>query len=74
MKLCIFNSSEDLRKKESGYLFTYPRTFLSGRNETVCLITHNTTVPTKVLVDLKIKDNHYLTSNTLEAGIVFYLI
>lgn len=60
--------SEDFQKKNFGFILTYPSTLVAGKNETVCLLTQNANSVTKILVDLKIKDKHSLTSNSLESG------
>lgn len=60
--------SEDIKKREPGFLFVHPKVLFTGQNETVCLSLHDTALPTKVLVDLKIEEKHHLTPHAIEAG------
>lgn len=61
-------SSEDIKRREPWFVFTLPKTMLSGQNETACVTVHEASLPVRVQVDLKIKDRHHLVSHTLESG------
>jgi hypothetical protein len=60
--------SEDLKKVTSGFFYSMPKTLLSGKNETVCLSTHySSLIPVKIIVDIKIREKHFLTTKTIDS-------
>lgn len=54
--------------KNGGFLLTMPKTLESGRNESVCLSLHHFRHPSKIVIDLKYKGNHFLTNRVIESG------
>lgn len=64
------NFSENYQRRDfgMGFFFTLPKSLLSGRNETVCLTLQTPPKPTKAMVDLKIKEKHYITTRDIITG------
>lgn len=58
-----------MKKVTSGFFYSMPKTLLSGKNETVCLSTHySSLIPVKIIVDIKIREKHFLTTKTIDSG------
>lgn len=60
--------SEDIRKKESGYLLIHPKALVAGRSESICLSLHDVYLPIKVLIDVKIEEYHEIVTQNLYTG------
>ncbi|CAG9766185.1 unnamed protein product [Ceutorhynchus assimilis] len=61
------NNNIGTRKKATGFVFSMPKTLVSGKNETVCISLHELNLPAKVLVDLKWKEKHHTTLKNLDS-------
>lgn len=48
-----------------------PKTLVSGKNETICLMLHQAKLPAKILIDLKWKEQHHTTLRSLDSGNIF---
>lgn len=55
--------------EESAFVFLYPRTFLAGKNETVCAVFQSKYFPARIKIDMKIKNKHTVYHEVLQSGI-----
>ncbi|GJQ65969.1 hypothetical protein Trydic_g4064 [Trypoxylus dichotomus] len=54
--------SDNFKKKEPGFIFTYPTTLISGVKATACLNLYDAVLPTRALVDIKVNKQHHTTN------------
>lgn len=49
-------------------MLIHPKSLIAGRNESFCLSLHDVSLPTKIIVDMKIDNYHEIINTVLQIG------